>query len=322
MASTYVSGGTLDKVNEVGTMDKLNTIGTIKKIERVSIAAFPCPKVTDKGLTGGWWLADKIALAVALWATHESWKAAKEDYEIGKRYYNMAKEQWDFFYKAYRPLEEQELDEMWAEGEYTPDYGTATKGHTGLIDAVFTRADNHRQALASKYCVCDDVAQFTKTELVKSTVYGDSDNFARRYAEKLAQERNDTRWNRRTQAASRGRGMLAQSASFAAKASGFFGDYAKAMGGLAGNAQRFRGYLAERFETEYNPARRRVDGRADVPNYQYGNNNYIGTYSTIPTTGMSTGGVAWTGGSGLPMAQSAGGLDPAGIISVHNASPY
>lgn len=315
MGSVYVNGGKLDTVNKV---NEISTINTIKRIDRVAIAAFPCPKVTDKGLTGGWWWADKIALAVALWATYESWKAAKEDYNIGKRYYNMAKDQWDFFYKAYRPLEDQELDEMWAEGEYKPDYGTATKGHTGLIDATFAKADRHRQSLAAKYCVCADVGQFTKTEIVKSTIHGDSDNFARRYAEKLAQERNDTRWNRRTQAASRGRGMLSTSSSFAAKASGYFSDYSKAMGGLATSAQNFRGYLSQRFETEYNPARQRIDSRAAVPNYSYNNNDYIGNYSTIPTTGMSTGGIAWQGGNGLPMAQSAGGLDPAGIISVHN----
>lgn len=313
--TVHITGGTLNSIQQITTIG--NEIGKVKvdeisRVKDVSIKAFPCPKVNDKGLTGAWWWADKIAVAVSLWATYETWKAAKEEYKIGKRYYELAKEQWDHFYQYYRPLEDQELDEIWAELPYPPDYRTKSNGHTSLIDPVFAKADRHRVALAKKYCVCPDVSQFTKTEIVKSTIVGDSDNFSRRYAEKLAQELNDIRWARRVAAASRGRGLLSVSTSFASKASGFFSDYAQAMGGLAGNAMQFSGYVRNRFRTEYNPVRDRIDSRADVPNtYRGFDANGYWNNRGISTAVSDSGGLTWGNYENLPYMQS--GFDPTGV---------
>lgn len=281
----------------------------------VSIAAFPCPKVNDKGISKAWWWADKIAQAVGMWAAYETYKAAKEQYNIGKAYYKMAKDQWDFFYKYYRPLEEQELAEITAELAYKPDYPTAIQGHTHLVDKAFLKADLHRQALSEKYCICADVSQFVTEDILRSTVKGDSDNFARRYAEKLAQEKNDIRWARMVAAASRGRGLLSASTSFASKASGFYGDYARSMKGLSENAQKFRGYISARNETLYNAPRQRIDSRIDVPNT---NNNFdaqrywenVNFYQ-----GDARGGLNWEVTEGkTPFIHS--GLDPANYANI------
>lgn len=289
------------------------TINEVQRVKDVSIKAFPCPKVNNEGVTGAWWLADKIAIAVSLWATLETWKAAKEEYKIGKRYYDLAKEQWDFFYEYYRPLEEQELSEIWAENEpYKPDYQKAVQGHTNLIDNTFLQADRHRMSLAAKYCICPDVSTFTTTDIMQSTVKGDSDNFARRYAEQLAQEKNDIRWQRRIAAASRGRNLLATSAAFASKAAGFFNQYAQAMSGVAQGAAQFSGYVRNRFRTEYNPVRARVDARADVPDGTYrgfDQQNYWQNGTIYEPT--ARGGVSWSLYEGQsPYMHS--GLDPTG----------
>lgn len=297
-------------INQVQNVER---VGRIDRVNDVSIKAFPCPKVNDKGLTGAWWWADKIAIAVALWATYETWKAAKEEYKIGKRYYDLAKEQWDFFYNYYRPLEDQELAEIWAELPYLPDYKAAVQGHTRLIDKVFANAETKRKQLADLYCICADVGEFRKTDLMKSTVRGDSENFARRYAEKLAQEKNDIRWARRVAAASRGRGLLSASTSLASKAAGFFSDYAQAMGGLAGSAWAFSGYVRNRHQTEFNPVRQRINARADVPNtyrgfdaQAYWSDNAASIYEPTPR-----GGLAWTQAEGQA-PYMASGFDPAG----------
>lgn len=318
--TVYITGGQLNGLGAIPNHVQINTIGSklnkvmvdeISRVKDVSIKAFPCPKVNDKGLTGAWYWADKIAIAVSLWATYETWKAAKEEYKIGKRYYELAKEQWDFFYDFYRPLEEQELDEIWAELPYKPDYNTAIKGHTHLIEPVFNRADMHRQHLSNKYCVCPDIGQFTKTHITKSTITGDSDNFARRYAEKLAQEKNDLRWARRVAAASRGRGLLSSSSSFASKAAGFYGEYARAMGGLAGNAMQFSGYVRNRNETEYNPVRDRIDSRMDVPD-TYNGFDALGWWKRkgISKSRIS-GGISWANRDNDPPYMQTG-LDPTG----------
>ena len=286
--------------------------GKIDRVKDVSIKAFPCPKVNNEGLQGAWWIADKIAIAVSLWATLETWKAAKEEYKIGKRYYDLAKEQWDFFYEHYRPLEEQELAEIWAEQEpYIPDYMTKTQGHTNLVDFTFTQADAHRRQLAAKYCICDDVSQFRTADLMRSTVWGDSDNFARRYAEQLAQEKNDIRWQRRIAAASRGRNLLATSATFASKAAGFFNQYAQGMSSVAQGAAQFSGYVQNRFKTEYNPVRSRVDARADVPDTYRGQNTLSQWSTQTINEPLPRGGLSWGMYEGnSPYMHS--GVDPTG----------
>lgn len=298
-----------------GTLSNV-TVARVERVNNVSIKALPCPKVNDKGLTRAWWLADKIAMGVSFWATYQTWKTAKAEYKIGKRYYNLAKERWDFFFKFYRPLEEQELDEIWAEQPYEPDYTTAVTGHTGLIPMTYHNAEQHRAALAAKYCICPDVSQFTRTELTRATVFGDSSNFARRYAEKLAQERNDIRWNRRIAAASRGRNLLSDSASAADKASNFFRSANDAWRGLAESAMQFSGYIRHRHQTEYNPDRVRIDSRIAVPDMENGfrHQPYWAERGVYENT--ARGGLSWASPDGSP-PYSSSGFDPVGGYALH-----
>lgn len=278
----------------------------------VSIAAFPCPRVDDSGISKAWSLADKISQGVALWATYETYQAATEDYKIAKRYHELAKEQWDLHKQYYHPLEQQELDEIWVENYYDPDYPTAIAGHTHTIDNLFSAADKQRKALNARYCVCPDVSSFTKADIMQATVRGDSDNFARRYSEKLAQERNDIRWARRVSAAARGRGLLSESASHAQRASNSLNAYAQAMGGLASNAMQFSGYVQNRHTTEYNGARERFNSRAetfDVDRYT----NVREKALSINYTTEATGGMSW-GSGGNAYMQS--GVDPTSYVSI------
>lgn len=299
-------GGALGKIVGGG----LASQGDNKRVVR--IASFPCPKVDDAGLSRAWFIADKIAQGVALWATYEAYKAAKEDYEIAKRYHELAKEQWDLHKQYYHPLEQQELDEIWAEKPYEPDYPTAIAGHTHTIDNVFAAADKQRKALNAKYCVCPDVSSFTKSDIMQATVRGDSDNFARRYAEKLAQERNDIRWARRIAAAARGRGLLSESASHANRASNSLNAYAQAMGGLASSAMHFSGYINNRRSTQYNGARERFNSRAEVFNVDR-NTDVQDKVRNINFATEATGGISW-GSGGNAYMQS--GIDPTAYVTI------
>ena len=178
--------------------------------------------------------------------------------------------------------------------------------------------------MLDKYCLCNDVSQFTKIESIKSVVWGDSDNFARRYAEKLAQEKNDLRWNKRVAAMARGRNLLANAASFASRAASLFGEYAKAMGGLANQAMEFSGYVQNRHRTVYNPVRDRIDSRAHIPDSYVGENHLqsmqtIRMYSSVPTGGNYRGGqpvFSFGGTSEYEMTYlQATGFDPTGYAN-------
>ena len=297
-----------------GHIDEVRTVREVSRVKDVSIKALPCPKVNDAGLTGAWWWIDKIAIAVAIWATTESYKAAKEEYDIGKRYYNLAKDQWNHFYEHFRPLEEQELAEIFAEDEHKPEYEKAIAGHTDLIEPIFARAEQRRKDFANKYCVCNDISEFTRTEFVKSSVRGDGDNFARRYAERLAQELNDIRWARMIAAAARGRGLLSASTAFASKAASFFDDYAKAMAGVAEDAIGFSSYIRSRFQTVYNPTRARIDGLATVPHtYRGFDAQGYWQWRGIPMT-QPSGGITWGDNVGKSYTQV--GFDPTGMVQV------
>lgn len=260
MASVYVSGGTLNKVDAVGTMNKLKTIETVNKIVSVGnkdglagvhIASFPCPPVTGEGMTRGWQILDIIGKSTALLASQRAYKAAQMQNKIARDYYNLAKDEWDYFYSTFRPLELTELAEIHATKPFKADYATAVEGHD-CTDSVFENMTTHRKRLMGMFCVCPNLDSSINYDLALSTIRGDSKNFARRYAEKQAQKLDDLRWNRKIAAAGRGRGLLPQSADFARIAADKFGNYSNAMTKFAGQAAEFSGYIRNRMETVYN----------------------------------------------------------------------
>lgn len=242
------AGGGSVKVDEV---TKIVSIGREDGAEGVHIAAFPCPKVNNTGLTGAWLALDIAAKAAAGLATVRAMQAARQQNKIARQYYDLAKRQWDFYNENYIPLEQQEIDEINRIKRYKPDYTATIKGHD-CADNVFDGMASHRDKLLSEYCLCPDPDLSSQLELAKATVRGDTHNFARRYAEFNADKLDDIRWNRKLAIASRGRGLLPQSSEFASKAAGLFGQYSNAMGNFAGQAMQFSGYIRNRRNTVYN----------------------------------------------------------------------
>lgn len=267
MPSVYVSNGQLNsvsKVGSVGSMGKLGEIGTINEVKDVQIKSLPCPKVNNKGVIEAWSWSKAGSIAIATASAKVSYDAANNRYKIAKRYWNLAKGEWDDFYNNYRPLERVELGEIKAEDIPDVDYAISLQGHTQSIAPIYSAIEKYRANLADKFCICpnkDTAAQFM---LGRSTITGDLDNFSRRYAEDLQQRRDDIRWNKRTQAANRGRALLSQSTSFANKAQAFYAEYSDAMTSVAQGAAKFAGGLSQRRPTEYNaPRTAEVSSRRD-----------------------------------------------------------
>lgn len=239
-------------VEKVKLIDSIKRLESIDSINNVHIKSFPCPKVNDRSITASWTLAKLASAAITTAATAEYFRAANEQYKISQRYWKLAREEWDFFYDNYRPLEIKELSELNASLPNTPDYTNTINGHTRYVDPIFSQTDKKRAALVAKFCICDTTSDAIRFAVAKSTIHGDADNFARRYAEHMVDIKDDVRWARRVAAANRGRSLLAESTKYANKAAGYYGDYAGAMSGLASSAMYGNQWLSQREKTEYN----------------------------------------------------------------------
>lgn len=275
MPSVYVSGGQLNRVSRVGSVDsisRLGEVGVINEVKDVQIKSLPCPRVNNKGMIEAWSWSKAGSIAIATASAKVSYEAANNRYKIAKRYWQLAKGEWDDFYDNYRPLERKELGEIKAEEKPKVEYDKALHGHTQSIEPIFNNLNKFRDNLASKFCICADKDIASQFLLAKSTIYGDLDNFSRRYAEDLQQRRDDIRWNKRTQAANRGRSLVSQSVAFANKAQSFYAEYSDAMTSVAQGAAKFAGRLDQRRPTEYNAprtsevaSRRDYTGATDIP---------------------------------------------------------
>lgn len=285
MASVYVSGGQLNRVSRVGSIDNMNRlgeVGVINEVRDVQIKSLPCPRVNNKGMIEAWSWSKVGSIAIATAAAKVSYEAANNRYKIAKRYWSLAKSEWDDFYDNYRPIERVELAEIKAEKVPEVDYVTSLQGHTGAIAPIYDNLGKFRADLASKFCICPDKDTASQFLLAKSTIYGDLDNFSRRYAENLQQRRDDIRWNKRTQAANRGRSLISQSTAFANKAQSFYAEYSDAMTSVAQGAAKFAGRLDQRRRTEYNATR-----TAEVANRR----DYTGATGIPTVDGESMNGV-------------------------------
>lgn len=258
MAAIYVSGGMLNKVSRVGTVDdmrRLGEVGKINEVKNVQIKSLPCPRVNNKGIIESWTWSKVGSLAIATATAKVSYDAAKNRYDIAKRYWRLAKDEWDDFYDNYRPIEKVEISEIKAEAIPEVEYNISHEGHTSAVNPIYKNIADYRENLANKFCICPDKDITAQFLLARTTVYGDLDNFSRRYAEDLQQRRDDIRWNKRTQATNRGRSLISQSTAFANRAQTFYAEYSDAMTSVAQGAAKFAGRLDQRRATEYNPTR-------------------------------------------------------------------
>lgn len=287
MVSVSISSG---HINSVGEVHKIVSIGSATGEPGIHISSLPCPKVNDKGLTKGWKILDGLAKAAALLASARALQAARQQTKIARTYYKLAEHQWNFYKDHYVPLEMQELDEVHKDKPYKADYVAAIKGHD-CTEPIFDSTEDHRDKIFSEYCVCVDEVMAVRYNIAMATVKGDTINFARRYAENLAERKDDVRWNKKLQVASRGRNLLPQSSEFANKASSLFGHYSNAMSGLAGDAMSFSGYIRNRQETMFNPQRSPGIYRITDPRYaSYTGHNIDGSSRiTAPEVAAPTG---------------------------------
>lgn len=262
MTAVAVTGGTLDFVKSMGTIDtvtKITSVGSAAGTPGVHIAALPCPTVNNAGVTGSWSWRTAAATAVALLSTAAAYEMADMQYQTAKRYWQLARERWDYFLNTYKPCEQKEVVEACTAPIPVPKYKAVQKAYTTGVQLAFDHATADIMQLSALYCVCPDMSLAKDVDLMRSQFIGDGISYAMRREEAMSEALDDLRWNRKIGVLNRGRGLLAQSASFARTASDMYDQYGKSMSAVASGATEFLGYSLNRNPTDY-PERQVMNG--------------------------------------------------------------
>lgn len=192
-----------------------------------------------------------LALGVAGYTTAAAIDTATQQYNIAKRYLDIAEWWRDFYNTVYAPWENVELEEAEALEEEEPEFDI-TVGRTRTFSRLkFKGLDYQNIRCTSEYCTGLRAALLKDAALAEATAVAASSNLG--YQNELAwiEARNDLRWKKILAVINRGRDMIADNVRFSSLAFGIFGDLTKQAAASAGGAMNFVGYALNRKETQY-----------------------------------------------------------------------
>jgi hypothetical protein len=209
----------------------------------------PCiqnPGPTDKGrvaISVAWQVA-AAALGAANAVT--SAEMASKQFDLAQRYYQIARQWRDWYNQGYVPLEDMELDEIWAEGKAEPLYGAAAGRASVLAKLAF--GDRIGDALRCTHEYATGLRQALLKDGIRSMAEGvaASEGMGIRNERARVEALNDLRWKHREAAAMRGRGMAASNVAFAQLAAGIYGDLGRQAGQAAAGYVRSIFFARER----------------------------------------------------------------------------
>lgn len=222
----------------------------------------PCTPLhgpTDSGRVAigvAWQLA---AAALAAVNTVTSAELASRQFDLAQRYFNIARAWRDWYNLGFVPLEDKELDEIWAERRHEPLYDAAA-GRASVTAKLMFRGKieeaarcTHQYATGLRQALVADGLKLL-AEGVAAT-----EGMGLRNERAHAEAMDSLRWNHRMVAVQRGRGLMAVAAGYGQLAAGIYGSLSNQAAQAAGSYARFIGYAQERIRTMY-PGRDGGDG--------------------------------------------------------------
>lgn len=222
-----------------------------KILTHTSFCHWAAPEYSDTGQSGLHLVLAAISFAVGVWSAYEQMRVFNMRYEIAKGYANLAQEQWDRFSSRYRPLENAMISECLAETEIKPDYPKARSGFTQFAEAGAAQAQAECDSLMKQYCLCPDQTQAQSILADRALCLDDSVNFSYRDQEIYSRNRDDFRFNKRSNILNIGRNMLADSSRYAAASGEMLTDAANLTSAATQGAFTFLGYIRNRASTAY-----------------------------------------------------------------------
>lgn len=196
--------------------------------------------------------AFKVAkLAAAGYLLYCKYDIFKAEWDIAKKYYNIAKWWLDYYKDNYAPVENTEVKEALALEKTTPDYETA-RGRTrvaawlafkGKTLDIYKRTTRYSTGARAFYLLNLVTAQ--------ADAVAQADGLGYRNERAYVKTRNDIRFQKMMSTAKRGRNMAADPISFTKDALGSYGDVWKQVWGNLNKLGKSMGYSEARNETEY-----------------------------------------------------------------------
>ena len=196
--------------------------------------------------------AIKVAkLAAAGYLLYCKYDIFKAEWDIAKKYYNIAKWWLDYYKDNYAPVENTEVKEALALEKTTPDYETARGRSRVAAWLAFKGKTLDIYKKTTRYSTGVRAFYLTNIMTAQGDAVAQADGLGYRNERAYVKTRNDIRFQKMMSTAKRGRNMAADPVSFTKDALGSYGDVWKQVGGNLNKLGKSMGYSEARNETEY-----------------------------------------------------------------------
>lgn len=224
----------LDVMKEI---TKIPSVGSSSGLEGVHLNP-PTPQRNDKGTIGVSAVKVAAAIGVATLTTIASIAIANKQYKIAKRYWQLARERFDYFQNTYRPIEEQELLEISVDKLKKVDYQVYV---SPINNKIYAKAQQRIQMLLGQSCQKMGIGMIRDITTHNNLVTVNNNNYILRRRENLAQADNDLLYNRQMAIANRGRNLMVNSVTWSDMALKSYRNQADGLQNAAEGASKFLG---------------------------------------------------------------------------------
>jgi hypothetical protein len=216
-----------------------------------TVCNWAAPTFGNMGQTALHTVLAGVAFAIALWTASEQLRIFRMRYRLAEDYARIAEEEWNRYNEFYRPLENDMLEECMASPWTDPDYAGAEAEYGGMADAASARGLDHMRELAARYSLCVDPSLSAGLGTDAAVMRTDAVNYGYRDAEWYAQNKNDVRFNRRSNLLNLGRDLVMLSAKFGQVTNTVLEGASASAHAATSGAMYFMGYMRNRNATYY-----------------------------------------------------------------------
>ena len=207
--------------------------------------------VTDVARSVFGTLLAAAALVAAVTNAQRALSIAEQEYELAKKYWQIA-ENWLNYYKDYyAPVEDQEVAEAMSIPVAEPEYDVA-RGRARATALIHTKGVAFKAIRnTTRYCTGVRQVVIAETMTSQAAAVAMAEGLGYRNERAYVETRNDVRFKKMLETAKRGRNMMADNANFAGLAAGIYGNMVdQAWEGIVG-AGKFLGYELNRRAPSY-----------------------------------------------------------------------